>query len=150
MATKGKGAKFWLWDSTLATPALRKVGEVLSITPPNPTRDTIDTTHHESSGDYREFMASLIDAGEGTFLINHNPGNVDDLALQTAFANGQIIGFAIDLNKPVGASGSAQRRTSGSCIVSNYGPSDVVIDDKMTATVSIKVSGPLVFADTPA
>lgn len=147
MATKGKGAKFWLWDSSLATPALRKVAEVLSITPPSATRDTIDTTTHDSTGDYREFITSLIDAGEATILVNHNPGSVDDLAIQGAFADGDVIGFAIDLNKP---GSPTQQRTSGSCVVSGYAPADVVIDDKMTATLTLKVSGPLVFADAPA
>lgn len=150
MATKGKGAKFHLWDSSLATPALRKVAEVLSITPPSASRDTVDTTTHDSTGDYREFISNLIDAGEATILVNHNPGSTDDLHIQSAFAAGLLIAFAIDLNKPVGSSGSAQRRTSGTCIVSQYAPADVVIDDKMTATLTLKVSGPLVFADAPA
>lgn len=150
MATKGKGAKFHLWDSGLATPALRKVAEVLSLTPPSASRDTIDVTTHDSTGDYREFITNLIDAGEATVLINHNPGSVDDIAIQLAFTNGAVIAFAIDLNKGPGvANPTKQRRTSGSCIVSNYAPADVVIDDKMTATLTIKVSGPLVFADAP-
>ena len=146
MATKGKGAKFWLWDSSLATPALRKVAEVVSITPPSATRDTIDTTTHDSVGDYREFIASLIDAGEGTILVNHNPGSVDDDHIQQAFSEGEVIGFAIDLNKPGSAT---QHRTSGACIVSAYAPADVVIDDKMTAELTIKISGPLTFAASP-
>ena len=146
MATKGKGAKFWLWDSSLATPALRKVAEVLSITPPAGTRDTIDTTTHDSSGDYREFISSLIDAGEATVLVHHNPGSVDELHLRAAFASGLPITFAIDTNKPGVAT---QRRTSGTCIVTGYAPADVVIDDKMTATLTIKVSGPIVLADAP-
>jgi predicted secreted protein len=146
MATKGKGAKFFLWDSSLATPALRKVAEVLSITPPSASRDTIDTTTHDSTGDYREFIASLIDAGEATVLVNHNPGSEDDAAIQTAFTDGDLIAFAVDLNKPGSAT---QARTSGSCIVSQYAPADVVIDDKMTATLTLKVSGPLVFGDAP-
>lgn len=146
MATKGKGAKFWLWDSSLATPALRKVAEVLSLTPPSATRDTIDTTTHDSTGDYREFIASLIDAGEATILVNHNPGSADDTHIHNEFAAGNVVGFAIDLNKPGSAT---QRRTSGSCVVTGYAPADVVIDDKMTATLTIKVSGPLVFADAP-
>jgi predicted secreted protein len=147
MATKGKGAKFHLWDSTLATPALRKVAEVLSITPPVPTRDTIDVTNHDSSGDYREFITSLIDAGEASVMVNHNPGSTDDLAIQAAFAAGNLIAFAIDLNRP---GGGTQRRTSGTCIVSGYEPADVVIDDKMTATLTLKVSGPLTFGVSPA
>jgi predicted secreted protein len=147
-ATKGKGAKFHLWDAAaLPSPALRKVGDVLSLTPPSASRDTIDTTTHDSTGDYREFIASLIDAGEATILINHNPGSADDEHIQATFAAGEVVGFAIDLNKPGSAT---QQRTSGSCIVTQAAPADVVIDDKMTQTVTLKVSGPLTFGDAPA
>lgn len=147
MATKGKGAKFHLWDSSLATPALRKVAEVVSLTPPSASRDTIDTTSHDSVGDYREFIASLIDAGEGTILINHNPGSADDDHINQAFTDGEVIAFAMDLNKPGSAT---QQRTSGACIVTQYAPADVVIDDKMTAEITLKISGPLTFGDAPA
>lgn len=146
MATKGKGAKFWLWDTTAAPPALVKVAEVTSINPPSASRDTIDTTTHDSTGDYREFIASLIDAGEATITVHHNPGSVDDVRINSVFASGALTAFAIDLNKPASAT---MRRTSGSCIITGYAPSDVVIDDKMTAELSLKVSGPLVFADAP-
>lgn len=145
MATKGKGAKFHLHNGT----ALTKVAEVLSLTPPSPTRDTIDTTTHDSSGDYREFISSLIDAGEATVLIHYNPGSVDDQAINAALATGDLKAFAMDLNRPAGA-GGGQWRVSGSGLVTGYAPADVVIDDKMTATLTIKVSGPLVQAATPA
>jgi hypothetical protein len=147
VATKGKGAKFYLWDATAVPPALAKVAEVTSITPPSPTRDTIDTTTHDSVGDYREFIASLIDAGEATFVINYNPGSVDETLIRAAFTSGAVSAFAVDLNKP---GGGVQRRTSGSAILTGFAPGDVVIDDKMTATVTLKVSGPIVFADAPA
>lgn len=145
MALKGKGAKVWLWDSSLATPALVKIGEVTSVTPPQRTRDTIDVTHHESTGDYREFLSNLIDAGEATFVVNHVPGSAADLLIEGAFASGALQAFAIDVNK----TGSGQRRIAGSAIVTAYTPGDVVIDDKMSATITLKVSGPLTFSVAP-
>jgi predicted secreted protein len=146
MATKGKGAKFWLWDSLLPTPALVAVANITSITPPVQTRDTIDVTTHDSAGDYREFISSLIDAGEATFVINYDPGSAGETLIRARFADGLLNSFAIDLNKPGSAT---KRRTSGTGIVTSFAPADVVIDDKMTATVTVKVSGPLVFADAP-
>ena len=146
MAVKGKGAKFWLWDSSLATPALTKVGEVTDIKPPSRSRDTIDTTSHDSSGDYREFISSLIDAGEATFTINWNPGDANDILIETIFASGNLTSFAIDVNK---AGGAPQRRISGSMIMTGYEPDNVVIDDKMSATITMKVSGPLTFGAAP-
>lgn len=137
MATKGKGAKFHLFDGT----ALKRVAEVVSLTPPAPTRDTIDTTTHDSTGDYREFISSLIDAGEATIMVHHNPGSADDTLINTALAAGDLRAFAMDLNRPAGGT---QYRVSGSALVTSYAPADVVIDDKMTATLTLKVSGPLV------
>lgn len=143
MAVKGKGAQFLL--GTGVDQALVKIAEVLSITPPAQTRDTIDTTHHDSPGDYREFIASLIDAGEATVLIHYVPGSAGDAALNTAFASGDLLPFGIDVNSAT----AVQQRISGSGIVTGYAPADVVIDDKMTATLTIKASGPLVQAATP-
>lgn len=149
MARKGKGAKIWLWDSSIATPALVKLGELTSVTPPGRTRDTIDTTHHESTGDYREFLSALIDAGEVTFTLNHDPGSATDLLLEMAFTAGDVRSFAIDVNKAPVANVAQMRRIAGSCIVTAYTPGDVVIDDKMTVTITLKVSGPLTFSVAP-
>lgn len=146
MAVKGKGAKVWLWDSTIATPALVKLGELYSVTPPAQARDTIDTTHHESSGDYREFISSLIDAGEAQFTLAHDPNSATDVLLADAFAEGDLRAFAIDTNK----SGGTQRRYSMSVLVTQVAPQELVIDDKQTVQVTVKVSGPIVQGAVPS
>ena len=145
MAVKGKGAAFHLFGG-VAPGALVKVAEVLSITPPAPTRDTIDTTHHDSVGDYREFISNLIDAGEATVLIHYVPGSAGDDLINEAFAAGDLRAFAIDMN----SASATQERLAGSCLVTGYAPADVVIDDKMTATLTVKVSGPLTQGPKPA
>ena len=142
MAVKGKGAKLWLFGAA----ALVQISELLSVTPPDQTRDTIDTTHHGSTGDYREFIASLIDAGEATATIHYVPDSDTDELLLTALAAGDLRAFAIDVNKGDGT----QQHISGSAILTSYAPGDVVIDDKMTASITLKVSGPLVRGAVPA
>lgn len=145
-AVKGKGAKLWLWDPLLGTPALVKISDLLAVTPPGPTRDTIDTTTHDSSGDYREFISSLIDAGEATGTIHYDPNSASDVLISAAFAAGDVRGAAIDVNK----SGGTQRRCAMSVIVLHYAPAELVIDDKQTATITLKVSGPIVWGAVPA
>ena len=140
-AVKGKGAKFWLWDSSLATPALVQIGELVSVTPPNRSRDTIDTTHHGSTGDYREFLSSLIDAGEVSFTVNWVPNGASDILLNAAFAAGDIRSFAVDVN----TTGGLMRRVSGSGILTEFSPDEVGIEDKMTAQITLKVTGPITF-----
>lgn len=145
-AVKGKGAKLHLWDAAAAPAALVKIAQLLTVTPPQPRRDTIDTTHHESSGDYREFISSLIDAGEGSATIHFDPNSPTDTLLAAAFAAGDVRAFAIDLN----TSGGTQRRYSGSAILVQYAPQEVVIDGKQTAQITLKVSGPIIQGAVPA
>ena len=141
-AVKGKGAKVFLWDSTIATPALVELPELLTVGPPRPSRDTIDTTHHGSIGDYREFISNLIDAGELTVGLHYLPGSAGDILMLDAFADGDLRTWKIVVNAP----GGTQRQITGSGLVTEYGPDDVAIDDKMVATLSIKVSGPITVA----
>lgn len=117
--------------------------EVTSITPPSASLDQIDVTHMQSPDRRREFISGLIDGGECSFDINFIPGNTTDDRL-----------FEL-LNLPVGVS---RRRT---CKISfpngvtwtfdaeltNYEPS-VPFDDKMTATVTFKVTGALTVGAT--
>lgn len=145
-AVKGKGAKLWVWDSELGTPALVQVGELVAVTPPSATRDTVDTTHHGSVGDYREFVSNLIDAGEVSATINWLPGGATDTLLQRVFEDGEVTAFAIDVNT---STPGTQRRISGNMLLTEFAPDEIGIEDKMAAGISMKVSGPLTFGATP-
>jgi hypothetical protein len=57
--------------------------------------------------------------------------------LAAAVISRQVRSFKIN----VPATGATTRDFTGSCIVTSYEKDDVVIDDKMTAVVSFKVSG---------
>lgn len=110
--------------------------EVFNVTPPSAEVDQIDVTHMRSPGRRREFIDGLIDGGEFSFQINYIPGGDTD----------DILNAILDL--PVGAS----RRRNWRVIFPNlvmhtfsgnlqtYEP-DAPTDDKMTATVTIKVTG---------
>lgn len=114
------------------------IGEVTSVTPPAIARDAIDATHTASPEKWREFIAGLKDGGEASADINFVPGSVghgllmdqldlDDASVcQITFPDGSMFDF--------------------SAILTGYQPS-VPIDDKMTATVTFKVSGKPVFTE---
>lgn len=57
--TKGAGTLFKIMATTPVT-----VGNITNITPPNPTRETIDATTLSSPDNCREFDVGWIDAGE--------------------------------------------------------------------------------------
>jgi len=132
----GFGAKFFLHDG--ATPGvLVEIADIIGVVPPSPTVETIDTTTHGSVGGVREFIAGLIDPGEGTVRVNWVPGSASDVLLAAAILSREVRAFKIN----VPASGTATRDFTGNCVVTGYEKDDVVIDDKMTAVLTIKASG---------
>lgn len=128
-AAAGYGARFGIEGPTAGTYAY--VAEVSSLTPPGWTRDTIDVTHLESPDKAKEYIAGMIDAGEASITINFVPSASDTLlaAFTAERDNFRILfpGGAFALN------------FTG--IVTAYEISDLVADDKMSATFTVKATG---------
>src|SRR3546814_16245129 len=84
----GFGAKFKLHNGT----ALTAVANVLAVKPPSPTVETIDVTDHDSAGAIREFIAGLIDTGEGTVRVHYMTGSTGDAFLLDPAVCGAEVG----------------------------------------------------------
>jgi len=112
------------------------MAEVISIKPPSFKLDQIDVTHMQSPARNREFISGLNDPGECSFDMNFIPGAQSDDRI-----------FEL-MNLPTGASRARICRCSFpngttwtfNAEVVGYEPT-VPVDDKMTATVTFKVSG---------
>lgn len=112
------------------------LGEVFDITPPSATVDQIDVTHMQSPDRRREFIRGLIDGGECSFEMNYVPGSVGDLRLNEI------------LDTPADESAAKRCRIIYPNLIvhtflgelTGYEPT-VPTDDKMTATVTFKVTG---------
>ena len=115
------------------------VGEVYDITPPNDTVDEVDATHMQSPNRTREFIPGLIDPGEASFEQNFVPGSPSDLLIAEIKTAGERVRCRITFPNGV------TWKFSG--WVSGYEPA-VPTDDKMTATVTWRVTGPTI--STPA
>lgn len=126
----GYGSKFAIGDG--ASPeTFDDVAEVFNITPPSDNIDVIDATHMQSPDATREFILGLRDPGECSFEINFIPGGDGDTAIQdwrdarerrtcrVTYPNGVTWTF--------------------SGLLTGYEPT-APTDDKMTATVTIKVT----------
>ncbi len=111
------------------------LAEVYNITPPSATADQVDVTHMQSPDRRREFIAGLIDGGEASFEMNWIPGSDADE----------------ELNAILDAEADERRRTwriiypnnvvhTFDADLTGYEPA-VPTDDKMTATVTLKVTG---------
>jgi hypothetical protein len=66
------------------------LGEVKDITPPSETVDIIDATHMASPNRTRQYVEGLVDPGECSFTLNHQPGSATDLAIQSLRGAGAV------------------------------------------------------------
>lgn len=116
-----------------------ELAEVMEITPPNDTVDEVDATHMQSPNRTREFIPGLIDPGEASFEQNFVPGSASDLLIAEIKTAGERVKCRITFPNGVTWKFSAW--------VSGYEPA-VPTDDKMTSTVTWRVTGSTV--STPA
>jgi len=136
-ASIGYGSTFEI-ESENSPNVYEALAEVFNITPPSMTVDMIDATHMQSPDRRREFISGLIDPGECSFEMNYVPGSASDARLNAI------------LDLPAGVS----RRRNCRIVYPNhvthlfaaelqtYEP-QVPTDDKMTASVTFKVTGPV-------
>lgn len=128
----GYGAEFWLDN---ASGVLTQLNEVLSVTPPNPQIAEVEATHMLSPGRRREYIAGMIEDGEGTFEFNYIPGGSTDTLIRAALNDGITRDYKIVI--PDGADGW---EITGQCIVRGW-ERNLPIDDRMTATLTVRFTG---------
>lgn len=133
-AISGVGTSFKRANGDSSSPTFTAVAEVNSISGPNLTRDTIDVTSLDSTGGYREFIGGFRDGGEVTLEMNFTLDGYDDL--KADFDNDTMWTYQIVLPD----SGNTTFEFDG--LVTSLGLG-IPMDDKITADVTIKVSGQL-------
>ena len=131
----GWSTEFWLEDDTSPTPVLTQLGEIISVTPPNPQTEDVEATHMLSPNRRREYISGLIEDGEGTFEMNLVPGSATDELIRAAQNDGVARGYKIVI--PDGAYGW---EITGDAIVKGY-ERNIPIDDRMTATMTVRFTG---------
>lgn len=137
-AILGLGAKFHLHDGT----SLVEFDGVISVNRPSLSVDTVDTTHHGTSGGVRTFMAGLADPGELSVELFYNPGSTTDtkiLAQLTAMAARTATNraFKVEVKEVDGT----YQAVTGDCIPTGYEVTGITPDDRMVATFTAKVTG---------
>ena len=129
----GWSTQFWLDN---ASGVLTELAEILAVTPPNPQVDDVEATHFKSPNRRREYIAGLIEDGEGTFEMNYVPGSATDILIRAAIADGVARSYKIAI--PDGDAGLWE--ITGECIVKGY-ERNIPIDDRMTATLTVRFTG---------
>jgi len=117
------------------------IGNITSISGPNQSRDSVDISTMDSTAKWREFIPGMIDAGEITFDVNYDGSAAGEAnKLNTAFTAvaSEIIVTLIDgslftCDGFVTALGTA-----------------IPFDDKITQSITIKLTGAMVYTDVAA
>lgn len=130
-AFSGVGTMFRRWDAVGAN-GWETIAEINNITGPGMTRDTIDVTSLDSTGGYREFIAGFRDGGTVVLAMNFTRATYDKMKLD--FEDDAAQGYEIIL--PDAESTSLEFQG----LVTEL-PLTIPTDDKVTADVTIKVSG---------
>lgn len=130
-AVAGKGTKFRRWDSSGAG-AWVNIAEVNSISGPGMTRDTIDVTSLDSVGGYREFIGGFRDGGTVTLSMNFTRATYEQM--KEDFESDDLQNYEILLPDADATSLEFEG------VVTEL-PLNIAPDDKITADVTIKVSG---------
>lgn len=114
------------------------IASVTSMSGPGISRETIDVTAHDSTDGWMEFLGGLKDGGEVTFDINRRPAIHDELL--DDFEDTEPRTWRLEW-----PSGTAW---TFDAILTGYEP-DSPYDDKLSASVTLKVSGkPVVGTDS--
>jgi len=114
-----------------------QIGELLSATPPQKSRETIDATHMQSPGGYREFISSLRTGGESTLTFNFTPEGYQ--VLEGMFDDDDPATFRITL------SDGSTIKFDG--LVTEQPIDNIAIDDKVGMSATIQVTGPVTFTE---
>lgn len=140
MANIGYGVTLAVSDVFPATSPVNTIGDVMNFTPPSPSRDIIDATSSSSPNMTREFLAGLVDPGEATFELIWDLGDSKDILLR---------GISVERNprtyRATFSQYSPVRTVTFQAFLTNY-ERNAPMDDKMMATVTLKVTGNPVYA----
>lgn len=135
VALLGYGSSFQI-QSASSPDVFTELQEVISITPPSATLDQIDVSHMTSPNRRREFISGMTDSGECSLEMNWVPGSASDDILFDLLSLGVGVSRlrAMRITYPNGVTDSFSGELTG------YEPA-VQVDDKMTITVTFKVTG---------
>lgn len=108
------------------------IANIMSITPPNPSRDSLETTKHNDSEMWRTFLPGLIDPGEVSIDVTWDPADTTHDFLTEVAAD--------KANYQVVFPDTASTTWQFEAFVINWEPTGEV-DGLMSGTLTLKISG---------
>ena len=132
-AVSGVGTKFRRWSGS----AWVDIAEINSINGPGMSRDTIDVTSLDSTGGYRQFIAGFRDAGTISLAMNFTRATYQ--LMKDDFESNEAQNYQMVL-PDVEESGF-----DFEALVTEL-PLTIPTDDKITADVTLKITGEVVMS----
>jgi len=136
-AVSGVGTTFKR-SNMLSSATFAAIAEINSIKGPDKKRNVIDVTSLDSTGGYREFIAAFRDGGQVVMDMNFTRAGYDDM--NDDFEIETLVDYQIVFPGSIGT-------FEFSGLVTDIGNS-IPLDDKITMSVTIKVSGQSGFQST--
>lgn len=115
------------------------IAEMFNATPPSDTDDQVEATHFQSANRYREYIPGLSDGGETSYEMNYVPGSPTDRFLNRIKGKGLIARLTFPNGIQIIFRASRQGYEKAT-----------PLDDRMTATLSLKVSGEPIMTEPAA
>lgn len=106
------------------------IAEVFNLNPPSQVDDVVEATHYGSPNRRREYIPGLVESGEVSFDMNYVPGSDSDVLINAA----QGVEKRLRITFPNGVTQVFNGVRQG------Y-EKNAPIDDRMTATVTFRVTG---------
>lgn len=117
-----------------------EIGEAVSISPPNPSRGAVETTHLKSPNKTREYKPGMVEPGEATLVLNYTPAA--RAKIDALFAAGGLEEFQIGY--PDGATETFFAFLTGKATEGGE------VDSKLTLNCPMKMSGLPVYEEPEA
>ena len=134
------GTKMAIWDPTAnaGAGAYVTIADVLDISGPSLARDALDVTSHDATEGWRDFIYGLKDAGEVTFDVLFDPTEPTHKNAQGGLLFELAQGTAAQQFQITWPDGTTTWTFNG--LVTGFEPG-APVEDKLTASVTIKISG---------
>lgn len=109
------------------------IGKIQSISGPSMTRETIDATVLDNTGNgFREFITGLRDGGTLSFDMQFTKAGYN--SIKTDFMSDEVVAYSIELPD------SPSTKINFNGLVTDF-PLDIPLNDIMKCSVSVKITG---------
>ena len=133
----GLGTKFQRKDGL----TFEDIAQVVSISPPQLTRETVDVEELAPDDDFKRKLVGLIDGGEFSVILNFDPEEETQLDLKGDFEAGEKGVYRIWYGRPEGIYEDESGYCEISGIVTGFAQQEITAGDVMQAEVTIAVTG---------